>query len=64
MLKRLTKEIFYLSWTLAGTALVLITFNNDLLRMGIWISVAALVCHMVGVAIEHKEEREEDAPSP
>lgn len=63
MLKRLTKEIFFLAWTLGGTALVLITFNAGLLRLGIYISIASLLLHMIGVAIEHKEESGDNEPS-
>ena len=42
------KEISALSWTLAGTGLVLITLSGDTKRLGIIISVAGLVVHMLG----------------
>lgn len=42
------KEISALSWTLAGTGLVLITLSGDTKRIGIMISLAGLVVHLMG----------------
>jgi hypothetical protein len=35
-------EMGDLSWTLAGTGLVLITLSGDTLKWGLWMSIAAL----------------------
>lgn len=43
------KEVSELAWTLAGTGLVLITLSGSTRTLGIWISVAGLVVHFVGV---------------
>ena len=53
-LKRLLKECFTLGFTLAGTGLVLITLSSSLLKQGIIISIAGLVMHLVGTAIDHR----------
>lgn len=43
------QELGALSWTLAGTGLVLITLSGDTRRLGIIISLAGLGLHLVGV---------------
>lgn len=43
------QELGALSWTLAGTGLVLITLSGDTRRLGIIISLAGLGMHLVGV---------------
>jgi uncharacterized membrane protein len=53
-IKRLLKECFTLGFTLAGTGLVLITLSSSLLRQGIIISIAGLVLHLIGTAIDHR----------
>jgi hypothetical protein len=52
MFRKLTDEIFALSWTLGGTGLVLITLSGDTLKWGLWISGLSLVLHMFGVIIK------------
>jgi len=48
-------EMSDLSWTLAGTGLVLITLSGDTLKWGIWMSIAALIIHLA-VIISTKED--------
>ena len=48
-LKALASETAALAWTLGGTGLVLITLSGETLRLGIWISVASLILHFIGV---------------
>lgn len=45
-IKQIWDEMGDLSWTLAGTGLVLITLSGDTLKWGIWMSVAALAIHL------------------
>lgn len=56
MLKKLWKESAALAWTLAGTALVLITLSGPVKRMGIYISVVALIFHLAGVFTPDEDE--------
>lgn len=56
-LKKLANEGHALAWTLAGTALVLITLSGDTKSKGMWISGGALLIHIVGVLLK-KEEKE------
>lgn len=56
MFKKLWKESAALAWTLAGTALVLITLSGTVQRMGIFISVVALIFHLAGVFTPEDEE--------
>ena len=56
MIKKFTKEIFALAWTLGGTALVLITLSGETRRWGIYISMASLVLHMAGILINWKDD--------
>jgi hypothetical protein len=58
MFSRLGREILYLSWTLAGTGLVLITLSSSTLKAGIIISCIALATHLIGVAIDHYIDNE------
>jgi len=48
-------EMGDLSWTLAGTGLVLITLSGDTLKWGLWMSIAALVIHLA-VIITGKDD--------
>jgi hypothetical protein len=49
--KRFFEELQGLAWTLAGTALVLITLSGQVRTYGLWISGVALVVHIVsGIA--------------
>jgi hypothetical protein len=56
MLKKIIKEAGSLSWTLAGTALVLITLSGDIQNQALWISGAALVVHLVSVIVAGDDE--------
>ena len=51
-LKKVFFETSALSWTIGGTGIVLITLSGETREMGIWISVASFVFHMVGVLLE------------
>jgi hypothetical protein len=42
------KEIYALLWTLAGTALVLITLSGSVKVMAMWISGITLLVHLIG----------------
>jgi hypothetical protein len=42
------KEIYALLWTLAGTALVLITLSGSVKVMALWISGITLLVHLIG----------------
>ena len=50
------KKVFFessaLSWTIGGTGIVLITLSGETREMGIWISVASFVFHMIGVLLD------------
>ena len=59
MLERLSKEILFLSLTIGGTLLVLITLSGSTLQKGIYISAISLIAHLLGVAIEHWQNRNE-----
>jgi len=59
-IKRLLKECFTLGFTLAGTGLVLITLSSSLLRQGIIISIAGLVLHLIGTAIDHRSTTKDE----
>ena len=57
-MKNILTELTALTWTLAGTGLVLITLSGDTRRNGILISVAAIVLSLV-VAFFKKDESAE-----
>lgn len=59
MIKKFFKETSALSWTLGGTALVLITLSGPTKVLGLWISVIALVTHFLGVLFSKDEEKPE-----
>ena len=63
MLKRLAKELLYLAFTLAGVGLVLITLTDQVLRWAIYISAVSLVMHLAGVAIDYREDNNNDTTS-
>jgi len=46
--RNLRNEVFALSWTLGGTGLVLITLSGETLKLGVWISSAAFLLHLIG----------------
>ena len=54
-MKKVLRELGELSWTLAGTGLVLITLAGDTRRMGIYISLAGLAVHLVGIFTQEEE---------
>jgi len=54
-LKKIFFETSALSWTIGGTGIVLITLSGETREMGIWISVASFVLHMVGVLLEKEK---------
>tara|TARA_R110000787_G_scaffold100231_4_gene205159 strand:- start:11848 stop:12039 length:192 start_codon:yes stop_codon:yes gene_type:complete len=56
---RLSKELLFLSLTIGGTLLVLITLSGSTLKKGVYISAVALVAHLIGVAIEDWQQRNE-----
>ena len=60
MFERLSKEILYLSWTLGGTGLVLITLSSSTLKWGLWISIIALSTHLLGVAIDYWADKNDN----
>lgn len=60
MFKRLAREILYLSFTISGVGLVLITLTDQVLEWAIWITVISLFTHMAGVAIDYLHEKKED----
>ena len=49
MLKKIISEAGALSWTLAGTAVVIITLSGKVQAQALWISVAALGVHLLSV---------------
>ena len=56
MIKRLARELLYLSLGLAGIGLVRITLTDQILEWAIWISAISLLTHLVGVAIDYRED--------
>lgn len=54
--KKLWDELTALSWTIAGTVLVLVTLSGATQKIGFWISVIALVVHLFGVFIRFSDE--------
>lgn len=52
---KFTSELVGLIWTLAGTALVLITLSGSTRTIGIWISVIALVLNLVGIVFSEDD---------
>lgn len=50
------KEIYALLWTLAGTALVLITLSGSVKVMALWISGITLVVHLLGAFFTSGED--------
>lgn len=54
-MKKYVNEVFALSWTLGGTAMVLITLSGDTLKWGLWIAGLSFVFHMLGTALNQEE---------
>jgi hypothetical protein len=57
MIKRFGKELLYLSMTMGGIGLVLITLTDQVLKYAIAISLASLFCHLVGVGIDYFNDK-------
>ena len=55
-LRKMADEILALSFTLGGTGLVLITLSGSTLKWGIWITIASVILHLLGVAIKKEDE--------
>lgn len=50
------KELHSLLWTLAGTALVLITLSGPVRAMALWISGVTLFMHLLGSFFTSEDE--------
>ena len=48
-MKKLWNEFHALTWTLAGTGLVLITLSGETRTMGVWITIVGLALHFGGL---------------
>lgn len=55
-MKRWLSEMSSLVWTLAGTALVLITLSGSTRAIALWISGIALVLHLVLISLNGESE--------
>jgi hypothetical protein len=55
LVKKLVKEAHSLAWTIAGTALVLITLSGDVKQKGLMISAIALVIHLTGILLSKED---------
>tara|TARA_R110000868_G_C10849011_1_gene760668 strand:- start:353 stop:523 length:171 start_codon:yes stop_codon:yes gene_type:complete len=51
-MKKILSEIHGLTWTLAGTGMVLITLSGDTRVMGWKITIIAIIVHFTKVIIE------------
>lgn len=56
VMNRWLGEFAGLVWTLAGTALVLITLSGQTRTIGLWISGAALILNLAAIALQKEEE--------
>ena len=60
LIKRKVVQLWFelgdLSWTLAGTGLVLITLSGETLKWGIYMSSAALVIHLLVIVSSSGED--------
>ena len=48
MFKKFIKESYGLIWTVAGSAMVLITLSGSVLQKAFWITGIALAVHYIG----------------
>jgi hypothetical protein len=55
-MKKIVSEIHGLTWTLAGTGMVLITLSGSTRTLGIQITLAAIIVHVIGSIIGDKSE--------
>jgi hypothetical protein len=60
MLAKLWSELTALSWTIAGTVLVLVTLSGPTQKIGLWISIIALIFHLFGVFIKFTDSDDSD----
>ena len=51
-MQKFIEEIQGLAWTLAGTALVLITLSGQVRTYGLWISAIALSVHLIASVLK------------
>ena len=58
VVKKFWSEIHGLTWTLAGTGMVLITLSGSTLKWGIWITLIGLAVHFAAAAGEGSETDE------
>jgi hypothetical protein len=56
MFKKIKDGLSDLSWTLAGTALVLITLSGQTRTYGLWISGIALIVYFFGMFISSNDD--------
>ena len=54
--KKLLSEIHALTWTLAGTGMVLITLSGQTKVLGWGITVIAVIIHLLGVMFKENNE--------
>lgn len=57
-MKKFWSEVHGLTWTLAGTGMVLITLSGSTLKWGIWITLIGLAVHFAAAAGEGSETDE------
>jgi hypothetical protein len=54
--KKILSEIHGLTWTLAGTGMVLITLSGSTRILGIQITFVAIAVHLLGALLGEKNE--------
>jgi len=54
-MRKIISEIHGLTWTLAGTGMVLITLSGSTRTLGIQITLVAIMVHMLGVLLGDKK---------
>lgn len=55
-MRKWVDEMSGLIWTLAGTALVLVTLSGSTRRLGLQISIAALVINLVLISLKDTDK--------
>lgn len=48
-------ELSGLIWTLAGTGLVLVTLSGETRRLGWYISISALIVHIIFILLKERD---------
>jgi hypothetical protein len=56
VINKFIREMAALAWTLGGTGLVLITLSGSTRTLGVYISVVALVVHLMSVLFSKSED--------